>query len=169
MILGVAVLGSFYLFPNHKQQEESGAPNMAPQTINANTVFKTLDGKQKKIRDLGNKVIFINFWASWCGPCLEEMPTIYKLYDKLKDKGLEILAVSMDEEPVEGLLVLQKKFGKPKFIVVDGRDSPLPKLFNISAIPVTAIIDKTGHVIYSESGTEDWSDPKSINFIEKYL
>jgi thiol-disulfide isomerase/thioredoxin len=119
-----------------KEKPEEGYP--APDIT-----VKSLDGKRTlKLSDLRNKKpVFLNFWASWCPPCREEMPSIQKLYERMKDE-MEFVAISVDSN--EDAL---KKFLKDKdykFPIYHEGWRKAAELYKIRAIPTTFLIDKKG-------------------------
>ncbi|MDW8289051.1 MAG: TlpA disulfide reductase family protein, partial [Flammeovirgaceae bacterium] len=97
---------------------------------------------------LRGKVVLIDFWASWCGPCRRENPNVVKLYEKYKHKGFEIYGVSLDRDRKAWIEAI-KEDGLPWIHVSDLKfwQSEAAKLYNISAIPTTVLLDKEGKII----------------------
>jgi peroxiredoxin len=107
--------------------------------------LKSQDGKIVELAKLKGKVVVVNFWATWCGPCRKEIPGFLEVYKQYKDKGLEIVGVSLDQEGWEVVkpYVDQSKMSYP---VVVGDGALAEAYGGINAIPATFIIDKKGNV-----------------------
>ena len=115
--------------------------------------FTSLDGRSYKLADLKGKVVVINFWATWCGPCVQEMPTLARLYDKFKADGLEVLAVATDKEAEKvAPFVAKRKLNFPIFKRAD-----LGKLYAVEVIPTSIFIDRQGHIRFRKTGFDDES------------
>ena len=114
------------------------------------------DGKTFKLSSLRGKYVLIDFWASWCGPCMREMPNVVKLYKECKGKNFEIVGVSLDQKRDAWLNAVEKN--KMKWIQVSDLKSwataPV-KLCNVSAVPYTVLIDPQGKVIALELRGEE--------------
>jgi len=107
--------------------------------------FTALDGKKINLADMKGKVVLVDFWATWCGPCVGEMPTVKGVYDKYHDKGFEILGISLDESRDDVEKFLQKnKLPWPQYF--DGKqwNNEISSRFGIDAIPAEWLIDKKG-------------------------
>jgi thiol-disulfide isomerase/thioredoxin len=108
----------------------------------------SIDGRKIKLSELKGKAVVINFWATWCAPCISEMPYLLKLYEKYKDKGLEILSISTDEEKEKVRpFVTQKRLTFPVFNEPNER-----KRFQVELIPTNIFIDKEGTIRYRITG-----------------
>lgn len=95
-----------------------------------------------------NKVVLIDFWASWCGPCIKEMPHVVAAYQKYKDKGFEIVGISLDEEQTRWVSTIDRlKMTWPQMSDLKGWNSAAAKLYGIDSIPYTLLIDQEGRII----------------------
>jgi peroxiredoxin len=126
-----------------------------------------LDGKTRALSDLKGKVVFLNFWATWCPPCREEMPSMESLYRRLGERGLEFLAVDIQEKqkPVEAF-VKERGLNFPVALDELGRISGL---YGIRSIPATFIIDRDGSIIAVVVGGRKWDGPEVIAAFEALL
>ncbi|GBC83670.1 Thiol-disulfide oxidoreductase ResA [bacterium HR11] len=116
----------------------SGPP--LPQSV----PLKDLNGQTVSLDSFAGKALLINFWASWCGPCKEEMPDLQRLYDRWKDRGLVVIGISVDASLEDAKkFVEEHKFSYPIFW--DGDDGPAAKAFGgIVALPTTFLYDRQG-------------------------
>ncbi len=112
-------------------------------------------GEQVQLKELVGKVIFMNIWASWCPPCVHEMPTIQSLYDVVKnEEDIEVVLLSMDEAPEKAIMFLRsRKLKMPNYFPT----SALPDVFNSEGLPTTFVISKEGQIIYKKEGAADYS------------
>ncbi len=106
------------------------------------------EGKEIKLSSLRGKVVLIDFWASWCRPCLVEAPHIVELYNKYKDKGFEIYGVSLDENKENWIAAIEKhKLDWVHVSDLGGWNNAGSKEYGVEGIPFTVLIDKEGNVI----------------------
>jgi peroxiredoxin len=118
--------------------------------------LKTLAGDEVELSKLRGKVVIVNFWATWCGPCRAEIPHLNALYDKYAAKGLEIVGVSLDRTGEAGVRAFVEKNGM-RYIVAMGNSDVVVKYGGVSAIPTTFIIDREGKVRGRWEGFRDES------------
>ncbi len=113
------------------------------------------------------KVVLLNFWATWCPPCRQEVPSMVELYSKLKDKGFEIVAVSVDrnKSAVESFVAEQAM----DFTVLHDKDSAVSKQFGVFRYPETFIIDRNGVIRQHLNGAVEWTTPNFYDYFEKLL
>lgn len=124
-------------------------------------------GKLINVSELKGKVVFINFWASWCPPCRAEFPSIQKFYEKYKGNNeIVFLTVNLDEDPAKGKLYLEKeKFSIP-FLIPNG---DIPTEYFSGSLPTTVVLDKTGKIRMHHSGMADYSKDSFYEEIDQLL
>lgn len=105
--------------------------------------FRTLDGRELKLSQLRGKVVLVNFWATWCPPCKEEMPIFEREYRRCKDKGFEVLAVNMDSS--EGALERFLKENNFSFRVVRTSEE-VERELKLMGFPTSYLLDREGRV-----------------------
>ncbi len=124
------------------------------------------DGIYTRLSEHKGKVIFLNFFATWCPPCRNEMPSMQKLYEKMKGSDFEMIAVSVDRGGSERVKDFTNKNGYSFKVLLDN-DGSAAKKYSVSSIPATFIIDKRGNIVSSAIGERDWSDPSVIDQLKQ--
>jgi len=104
-----------------------------------------VNGKRVKLSNFKGKVIILDFWATWCPPCRAEIPGFIELYKKYKDKGVEIIGISLDEGGVKDVLPFMKEFGI-NYTILIGNYKVTQDYGGIRGIPTTFVIDKKGNI-----------------------
>jgi cytochrome c biogenesis protein CcmG/thiol:disulfide interchange protein DsbE len=117
------------------------------------------------IRDFRGKIVLLNFWATWCAPCVEEMPSLVQLQQRMKDKGVTVVAVSVDQDSDAYQNFL--KDHKIDVITVRDPDQKANNLYGTFKFPETYIIDRNGIVQRKFIGAVDWSQPEIVDFLNK--
>jgi peroxiredoxin len=124
-------------------------------------------GGARTLSGLKGKVVFLNFWATWCPPCREEMPSMETLYRRLKDAGLEFLAVDIQEKPKQvEAFIRENSLSFPVALDESGRISGI---YGIRSIPATFIIDRDGSIIAAVIGGRRWDSPEVTAAFEALL
>ncbi len=112
--------------------------------------LKSNQGKNLRLEDFRGQVVMLNFWASWCGPCRQEMPLMDEIYKKYSDLGFTILAVNVDEDTADADRFL--KAVPVSFPVLYDSDSKISELYNVDAMPTTVMIDRDGNKRFLHRG-----------------
>jgi len=127
-----------------------------------------LRGNLVQLSALRGKVVFINIWATWCPPCVEEMPTMQRLYERLHDRGLEILAISIDALGAQVVDPFMRQYRLTFPALLDPTGS-IERLYRTSGVPESFIVDKQGRLVEKVVGPRDWSHPQVIVMFERLL
>ncbi len=129
--------------------------------------FKDVDGKTVDLGDLKGKVVFLNFWATWCPPCIAEMPAVNKLYEQYKDhKDVVFLLVDADGDFKKSQQFMNRKnYDLPLYAVA----SAIPQTIFKGSLPTTVVFDKLGRMSYHGEGAANYADQKFIDFMEKLI
>jgi peroxiredoxin len=134
----------------------------------ADFTLPDLQGQQVQLSTLRGKVVFINVWTTWCPPCVEEMPTIQRLYEQLHPRGLAVLAISMDAlgEQVVHPFLAQRRLTFP--VLLDPKSS-IERLYKTMGVPESFIVDKAGILVEKVVGPRDWAHPQMLAVFERLL
>ncbi len=127
--------------------------------------FKDAKGNVVDLGDLKGKVIFLNFWATWCPPCRAEMPSISKLYSQFKDdKDIVFIFADADGDFTKSAkFMADRKYTMPVYKV----ESDVPEKLFAGALPTTVIFDKQGRLSFRHEGVANYADQKIIDFLKK--
>jgi thiol-disulfide isomerase/thioredoxin len=128
----------------------------------------TLSGGPMRLADLRGKVVLLNFWATWCMPCRQEMPTLETLYQRYKDAGLVVLAVNMDTLSTTGVEAFVQEVAVTFPIVLDPAWATA-QTYRVLGLPTTYLIDRAGNVVVREVGERDWLDGVSQTAVQGLL
>lgn len=135
-----------------------------PSNFDYNFEMKDLKGNKFSFDQYKGKVIFINLWATWCGPCKAEMPGIQSLSEKLKDEPVEFVMLSVDKESALSKVIAYLENNQYTFPVFMPHGY-LPEQMQVPSIPTTFVIGKDGKVVMKETGTRNYDTRKMINFL----
>lgn len=150
-----------FFHPSNNSRPKPGFP--APTFT-----FPGLDGKNVSLADYKGKVVFLNIWATWCPPCREEMPSMEKLHEQLKDEDFEILAVSIDASGSKDIAPFMKQHQLTFPVLLDTAGT-IQKLYGTTGVPESFIIDKTGSIEKVIIGPIDWSTPEVVGYFRNLL
>jgi peroxiredoxin len=147
--------------PTYRQGEPSLAGRRAPDFP------LELDGKAMQLSDLRGKVVVLNFWASWCPPCVEETPSLIALHQRIADRGGMVLGVSLDDE----------KAAYERFLVEHGVNFPtyldaskdIPGMYGTAMYPETYLIGRDGRLARKIVGPQDWASPDIMAALDTLL
>lgn len=129
--------------------------------------LKDLKGNQVTLKNFKGRVVFLNFWATWCPPCRREMPSMERLYKQLKDRDFTMLAVDMQEsEKRVRAFISEFSLSFPVLLDLNG---DISSLYGIVGLPTTYIIDREGKIIGKAVGPRDWSSQESKQLFQSLL
>jgi peroxiredoxin len=137
-----------------------------PRIGTAAPEFTVQDADRKvSLSELRGQVVVLNFWATWCAPCVEEMPSLVQLQQRFKNKGLTVVGISID---VDGNAYHKfLKDYKVDFLTVRDPDQKTSNLYGSFKWPETYIIDRNGIVRRKFIGAVEWSQPEIVDFLSK--
>ncbi|MCB0354070.1 MAG: TlpA family protein disulfide reductase [Bdellovibrionales bacterium] len=150
--------------------------SLAPGATAPALELKDLDGKPASLNDFKGRVVLLNFLASWCAPCAQEMPELERLYQSLKEKGFTVVAIGVDDD-VEALQTFFREH-KVTFPFLVDRNGQSRKKYRISGFPETFLLDSEQHLtLFFENGEpqlkiigpRDWTTPEYRSQIERLL
>ncbi len=127
-----------------------------------------VEGRKHTLSDYKGKVVLLNVWATWCYPCIVEMPAMEALYRKLKDEDFAVLAVSIDKTDPKAIndYIQKNQFS---FSVLLSPDGLIQSLYQTRSIPATFIIDKSGMIVSRIPGAREWNSPEAIQAFQRLI
>jgi cytochrome c biogenesis protein CcmG, thiol:disulfide interchange protein DsbE len=129
--------------------------------------LRDLTGREVNLADLKGKVVLVNFWATWCAPCIQEMPSMQRLQDKLGLAGFEVLAINYQEGQARINDFLKKR--PLKLTILRDHDGSVRTGWGVRVFPTTFVIDTEQRIRYTVTGDMDWSSPKVESQIRELL
>lgn len=129
---------------------------------------RTPDDRTIRLADFKGKVVFLNFWATWCDPCQEEMPGMERLHQAYKDRGFSVLAISLDVQGAGVVKPFVKKFGLSFPIGLDPK-MEVRERYGVWAVPSTFLIDRNGKRALFANGARDWNSKAAHAVVESLL
>ena len=144
--------------------------------INNELIFRpelalvNMQGERRHLEDYKGSVLLVNFWATWCPPCVKELPSIATARKLLSDEAFEVLAINVGEDKVQIERFLRTRLGGVSNLEVLIDDNLVAvKDLKVRALPTTYIVDHTGRVVYSATGEHDFSDSAVIDKIRELI
>jgi thiol-disulfide isomerase/thioredoxin len=140
-------------------------PNNSNEWVRAdyNFLLSDLQGNSLLMSSLKSKTLFINFWATWCPPCIAEMPNIQGLYSDLKeDKDIVFLMISLDQDPQKAADFMKRKvYDLPVYFP----RSPKPRVYDTSVVPTTYVVDGNGYIVMKKRGMAQYNTKRFMEFL----
>lgn len=131
----------------------SAAPGAAPGESAPGFALPNAGGQRVTLDGLRGKIVYVDFWASWCAPCKRSFPWMNEMAQKYAAKGLEIIAINVDKRREDAEKFL--KFTPASFTIVYDPDGKTPSAWQVPAMPSSYLVDATGKVVLAESGFKD--------------
>lgn len=129
----------------------------------------TFDGKTIKLTDFKDKVVLLDFWASWCVPCREEMPFLIDLYSRYHKSPFEIIAINIDTKLDNARKFMDQQSENIRFTVVKDSEQQIPPIYQIKGMPTSILIDKKGVIRFWHTGFKESYKDDYISEIEDLL
>jgi cytochrome c biogenesis protein CcmG/thiol:disulfide interchange protein DsbE len=127
-----------------------------------------LAGQAVRLSGLRGQVVLVNLWTTWCPPCREEMPSMQKLYERLKDRGFVLLAVSQDENGKAVVEPFVRELGLTFPVLVDP-EHQVGDRYEVWGYPESFLIDREGRIVERIIGPRDWASPAQVATVEQLL
>lgn len=167
VIGAICLLGFYFIFFGNRPRPRvdfKPAAGVAARDFE----LSTLGGNSAKLSDYKGKVVFFNIWATWCPPCLEEMPSMEALYQRLKSRQFEMLAVSIDRKGKEVVGPFVARYGLTFPVLLDP-DGKTYQLYGLTGVPETFIVNKNGVVIHKIIGPQNWMRKEWLDYFDRII
>ena len=164
-IIGLLVAGAFVLVKFSPEKSGVAIGERAPD-------YRLIDlqtGDSVSLRERAKgKISIVNIWATWCGPCKEEMPAMQRTFAELQSRGFQILAVSIDEADGKDVREFTDGLGIT-FDILHDKGGRIQQVYQTTGVPESFLLDRDGTIIKRVIGAHDWSSPANRKLIERYL
>jgi thiol-disulfide isomerase/thioredoxin len=150
---------------------DNGFAVPAREVASSDFTLSSLDGRSVSLSDFRGKLVILSFWATWCGPCKQEIPSLEALYSKLQDRGLVVLAVDVDARETRQVVADFAQANGMSFPVLLDSQSTVAGMYIEGSIPTNYLIDRTGKVLGRVVGFDgtSWTSPQRMALFEKLL
>lgn len=164
LLLLVSAAGAAELPPLGHKMNLVSPPAVAPDFT-----LPDMDGEDHTLSGFRGKVVMLNFWATWCPPCRREMPSMQRLYEKYRERGLMVVAVNQFEDPDLVFEFTGRLSLDPTFPILFDRESRIAEQFKVKGLPTTYLLDKQGRIHYRAIGGREFDHPEVEALIEGLL
>jgi len=170
LVLVVALAAGAYLYKEQTPGSPAGSPAAALEEGATAPDFslRNLQNREVRLSDLRGKIVLVNFWATWCPPCVEEIPSMDRLYGLMKGKDFEMLAINVEgngRATVPNFL----KTHKASFPILFDEQAKVQDLYGVHRFPETFILDRDGRVLDKIIGGRTWDDPTIVDYLNFLL
>ncbi len=167
--LGISLLAMLFTASVHAAGAAQTMTPIAKRPAATDYVLEDLDGKVRRLADQRGKVVLVNFWATWCPPCRKELPSMQRLWEKLKNEPFAMHAIDTGETAEEILPFIFATGTELTFPILLDRDSRTLGQWPVIALPTTFVVDKRGRIAYRSVGGREWDDPKLIEELRRLM
>ncbi len=129
--------------------------------------LKSLEGSNLRLEEYRGQVVLINFWASWCGPCRQEMPVLDRLHHRYEDTGFAVLGVNVEGDPESARETVDKTQVTFPILLDDGQK--VSELYSLEAMPSTVVIDRDGVIRYIHHGYKPGDEARYVEVIKELI
>jgi len=129
--------------------------------------LKDLNGSKVRLRDYRGKIVFLNFWATWCPPCREEMPSMDKVYNEFRNKDFVMLAINLQENA--GRVKAFKERFRLNFPILLDSDGEVGLDYAVRSIPTSYLVDREGYLIGRALGARNWASEEAFKLFDHLL
>jgi thiol-disulfide isomerase/thioredoxin len=162
----------FNIFSSISQTNEDVLPNNiaineTPKPVSS-VIFEDFLENEVNLKDYNGKLVIVNFWATWCAPCKEEMPSLDSLYQNDSFKNLEVLAVNMEQPDTLKTKIFFNKLNIKKLSIFFDPNLNFVKEFKLRGVPTTILINKKGEEFARITGSIDFEDKKFLKWLKNY-
>ncbi len=133
--------------------------------MNYNWRVQGLDGSELHLSQIEGKVLFLNFWGTWCPPCVAEMPSIQRLYDRVKSAEIQFMCVSDEDRRKVRKFVEERGFTFPVYTLIGQK----PRVLETRGVPATFIISRDGQIVFKHVGAAQWDHETGVDFIRRLM
>jgi len=145
----------------------SSAAGVAVQDDAPGFTLKNIDGSNLKLDEYRGQVVLLNFWASWCGPCRQEMPLLDKIHQRYEDAGFAVLAVNVEGKAAPARALASET--KVSYPVLIDEDQLVSQLYDLQAMPSSVLIDRDGVVRYIHRGYQPGDEDKYLKLVKALI
>jgi len=167
-VVVTVVIVLFALIKNDSGPDSAPTSGLKEGFAAPDLTFPGIDGVEVSLSDFKGKVVLVNIWATWCKPCVDEMPSMEKLYKKFKRKDFEILAVSIDEGGRDTVAPFMNQYNLTFPALMDSKGT-VRSLYGVTGVPESFIIDKNGILAKKIIGATDWATPEVFRFFRELI
>jgi peroxiredoxin len=167
LLWGPFVLGPGSAEETNQEADRLGILSPADKAVAPDFTLEDPSGTPVSLRDFRGKIVFVNFWATWCVPCRAEMPAMEQLYQEFRGQGLVVAAVNFQDGPEPA-----RAFGKElhlTFPIALDRKGTVASAYGVRGLPTTYLIDREGHLIGQVIGGRDWESEDAKAYFRRLL
>jgi peroxiredoxin len=129
--------------------------------------LKSLDGANLRLEEYRGQVVLINFWASWCGPCRQEMPLLDRLHHRYEDTGFAVLGINVEGQVAPAQEIVDSTSVTFPIVIDDGQK--VSEMYNLEAMPSTFVVDRDGVVRYIHRGYKPGDEAKYVEIVKQLI
>lgn len=147
---------------------QSGMPKLTESAVpngGGHAVFTDASGEEKTLADWKGKVVLVNFWATWCFPCREEMPSLDRLQAEMGGEDFEVLTIASGRNPIADIEKFFDETGIEHLPILRDEKQLLAREMGVAALPISVLIDRDGFEVARVIGDEDWSSDAAKSVI----